>query len=81
MKIVIYFEKKRTKKSGLYKDKNCHISGAKQSSFDWQIQDLNVLHCPYRCDVVCNSTTNIQQIIIVTRIQISVLNRIKHLQQ
>ena len=48
---MINFENERRKNSGLGKDQSCHNIGVKPSSFDRQIQDLNLPHGPYRYDI------------------------------
>ena len=44
---MINFENERTKNYGLGKDQICRNIGVKPSSFDRQIQDLNLPHGPY----------------------------------
>ena len=48
---MINFENERRTNPFLGKDQICHNSGVKPSSFDRQIQDLNLPHGPYRYDV------------------------------
>ena len=51
---MINFENERKKNPGLGQDQICHNIGVIPSSFDRQIQDLNLSHRPYRYDVVGN---------------------------
>ena len=48
---MINFENERRKNPGLGKDQICRNIVVKPSSFDRQIQDLNLPHGPYRYDV------------------------------
>ena len=77
---MINFENERRKNPGLGKDQICRNIGVKPSSFDEQIQDLNLPHGPYRYDVTAKGKKNSnQQTIILKRIQIIVLSVIKHI--
>ena len=48
---MINFENERRKNPGLGKDQMCRNIGVIPSSFDRQIQDLNLPHGPYRYDI------------------------------
>ena len=63
---MINFENKRRKNPVLGKDQICRKIGVKPSSFDRQIQDLNLPDGPYRYDVTgkCKKNNNQQTIIL-----------------
>ena len=78
MNTMINFQNERRKNPGLGKDQIFYNIGVKPSSFDRLIQDLNLPHGPYRYDVFGKGKNNNQLMIILKRIQIIVLNVIKH---
>ena len=66
---MINFENERRKNPGLGKDQICRNIGVKPSSFDRQIQDLNLPDGPYRYDVTGKGKkNNNQQTIILKKI-------------
>ena len=65
MNTMINFENERRTNPGLGKNQICHNIGVKPSSFDRQIQDLNLPHGPYRYDIVGKGKNNNQITIII----------------